>query len=165
MLNYLEIRCNEKQFISLTSLTVSEFDDLLLDFESCYWERLELKTMKDSARQRQYKRPKTSVFHDVGLMLFFILNYLKTNSLQEDQAAKFDMKQPQANKWIHFLLPVLRDALAKHKDVPDRNPLRLEWSLRSERMIFLDGTERNILRSSDSDEQKEFYSGKKNPIP
>ena len=44
--------------------------------------------------------------------LLFMLVYQKTNPLQTMHALQFDLSQPQANDWMHQLLPVLQHALA-----------------------------------------------------
>ena len=44
--------------------------------------------------------------------LLFILVYQKTRALQTMHALPFGLSQPQANYWIHRLLPVLHRALA-----------------------------------------------------
>jgi hypothetical protein len=40
--------------------------------------------------------------------LVFILVYQKTYPLQTMHGLQFDLSQPQANYWIHELLPVLQ---------------------------------------------------------
>jgi hypothetical protein len=82
--------------------------------------------------------------------------------LQELQAATFSMTQPQANGWIHLLSPILGKTLKRLKELPERNNLKLEQLLKDCSDVLLDGVERNIQRSLDSEQQKDCYSGKKN---
>jgi len=92
------------------------------------------------------------------------LVYQKTNPLQTLHALQFDLSQPQANYWIHQLLPVLQHALAALGHAPARDASRLATSplaLEGAPAAAIDGTERRRQRPTDAQRQKEHYSGKK----
>src|SRR5712691_10432531 len=94
----------------------------------------------------------------------FILVYQKTNPLQTMQALQFEMSQPQANYWIHQLLPLLQQALVALDLAPERDATRLATSpliLEGAPAGAIDGTERRRQRPKDAQLQKEHYSGKK----
>jgi hypothetical protein len=77
---------------------------------------------------------------------------------------QFGISQPQANYWIHHLLPVLRQALAAMGLTPERNPeAAAESPLVAETApdFLIDGTERRRQRPKDTQKQAEHYSGKK----
>jgi hypothetical protein len=93
-----------------------------------------------------------------------ILVYQKTHPLQTAHALQFGMSQPQANYWIHHLLPTLQDALGALGMKPERDashvahhPLVLEGGPD----LAIDGTERRRQRPTDALTQKAHYSGKK----
>ena len=61
--------------------------------------------------------------------LLFILVYLKLGHLQETQASLFKLHQPDANKWIHLLHPLLNEALAKAGEKPARQAEEIEQKI------------------------------------
>ena len=92
--------------------------------------------------------------------LLFILNYLKTNPLQESHAQHFGMQQSQANHYIHLLLPLVKQSLADCGELPARMMEDLNLEEEAVGLYFHDGTERPITRPQDPEEQKFYYSGK-----
>jgi hypothetical protein len=112
--------------------------------------------------RRRFTLHKNSPLPSVEDRLFFILVYLKNNPTQEYHAAGFNMDQKHCNSFIHVLYHIpeqcLRDAesqkefekLLKAQPVEEGLPVLLH-----------DGTEREIPRPVDRDEQRENYSGKK----
>ena len=96
--------------------------------------------------------------------LFFILVYEKTYSLQTLQGLLFGLSQPQANYWIHRLLPLLQQALAELHLTPERDPQAVATSAllaKTPPDFLIDGTERRRQRPQDAAEQTACYSGKK----
>ena len=70
----------------------------------------------------------------------------------------FGISQPEANLWIHYLLPILSSALSEMKVMPCRSMEELQ---EEEASIYShDGTERPIRRPQDNKKQKKYYSGK-----
>src|SRR5712692_7231945 len=77
---------------------------------------------------------------------------------------QFHLSQPQANYWIHCLLPVLQRALAALDVAPERDASRVATSpltLEGAPHLALDGTERRRQRPIDPSQQQEHDSGKK----
>ena len=74
------------------------------------------------------------------------------------------MRQSQCNRWLHLLLRLLHQTLAALRQLPERNASKLSKTLKGLREVFIDGTERDIDRPQDSEEQRKHYSGKKNVI-
>jgi hypothetical protein len=72
------------------------------------------------------------------------------------------MRQPQCHRWIHLLLGLLKETLKFLGELPEREASKLKKSLAGVKEIFIDGTERDIQRPLDAEEQQKFYSGKKN---
>jgi hypothetical protein len=121
------VRCADLQsrpteFLDFTSLTLDEFQQLVLPFEAAFQAYM--------AAWRLDGQPRTarrfSVYQNCPLptpedRLLFILAYVKTYSLQVVQGRLFGMGQSKANQWIHVLLPVLLTALRTLGDAPARS--------------------------------------------
>ncbi len=163
MIKYTEIKQNSKQFLSLTSLSLPEFDDLLVTFKKVWEYQMRYFTFSGKERQRKYREKQNSKLSLAEDKLLFILYYLKTHPLQESLAASFGMTQPQANSSIHRYKKVLYQALEEQNCLPARNAAALKKRLESseETEFYTDGVERSIPRSTDWDVQKDNYSGKK----
>jgi len=162
-MNYEKIRKDAKQFLALTSLKVEEFDQLLVIFDF-FWKKYANKYRYDG-------KPRRNIAADQGRgqlpstahKLFFILVYYKTNMIQAALGASFGMDQAQANKWIKKIELILHKALKNKNLLPTRTPEDLYDLLveTKENNILIDGVERLIPRSTDYEQQKEDYSGKK----
>ena len=165
MLSYNKLKNKPRDFLAATSLTLDEFQQLLPAFQSAY-NTLYPSTLTSAGKSRQRRAGggAKGVLHSFEDKLLFILVYQKTNPLQTMHALQFDLSQPQANYWIHQLLPVLQRALAALGLAPERDASRLATSpllLESAPAGVLDGTERRRQRPTDAQRQKEHYSGKK----
>ena len=79
------------------------------------------------------------------------------------QGFLFGIGQPQANQWVHRLTKVLNKALSYEQQLPEREPRRLEAVLKEcpSLEFIIDGTERPINRPSESQVQRQYFSGKK----
>ena len=156
-MNYQKIRQNEKQFLSLTSLTVTEFDELLSPFELAWNTFIHKFTLDGKPRTRKYVPKSSNGINSIEVKLFFILCYQKNNPLQEYIAATFDIEQDMCNKWIHILSPLLDKSLEKFKAA--RTEKELEKKTIEGSIYIGDCTERPIERPTV--DQGAVYSGKK----
>jgi len=154
IVNYQNIRTNSKQFLSITSLSVTKFDELLPHFDQAWQAHITQFTLDGLPRVRPFEGIKDP-FGSSAQKLFFILAYQKNASLQEFFAAAFELNQSNCNKWIHLLSPILDKSLEAY--CPKRNIEEVNFI---EGEIYLtDATERPVQR--DTYEQKNFFSGKK----
>ena len=117
-----DVQARPTEVLDLTSLTLDEFQQLVLPFEAAFQAHL--------AAWRLDRKPRTArrftVYKNCPLptpedRLFFILVYLKTYALQVVQGRLFGMGQSKANQWIHVLLPALLAALRALGDAPTRS--------------------------------------------
>jgi hypothetical protein len=165
VLTYQELKSSKRQFLSLTGLTVKEFGLLLPAFQTIYERRYPSdQTQQGKARQRQLGGGRTSVLASLEQKLLFALVYQKTYPLQSVLASLFGLSQSRANRWIHELLPLLRDALADLQMLPERNPKRFARSEHQQQQsttLIIDGTERRRQRPQNKEKQKLHYSGRK----
>jgi len=88
--------------LALTSLTIEEFEDLLITFSEVWISTMNHFNFDGSERKRAYSEKKNAVLKLIEDKLFFILYFLKNNPLQETLAVNFGMDQPQANVYIHL---------------------------------------------------------------
>jgi hypothetical protein len=136
MVRYQDIKTRAYQILDLTSLTVDEFKQLVPPFETAFVRHMGMWTMEGKRRTgRRYSQYANCPLPTPEDRLLFILSYLKVAALQVAHGAMFDMTQPNANKWIHVLLPVLHQTLLDLHDVPARYLRALE-----ERLAELEAT-------------------------
>ena len=157
LFSYESIKQDQSVFLSLTSLTVEEFNELCVGFAKA-WDEYTKQHEKDP---RKGGRP-----HVLDVMedrLLFILFYLKTYPLQTVLSYSFEISQSEANLLVHQLSFVLQMALKKGGFTPPRITDEMVARLEQENSqnYGIDGTERRINRPVDENVQQFFYSGKK----
>lgn len=175
MVRYQDLSKNRRKFLAMTGYTDEEFQALLPHFQGEFEKYVaEYRLDGQKRTRRKYSTYKSSPLPTMADKLLFMLIYLKQGGLQEAQATLFGMHQPDANKWIHRLHPLLNRALARLGELPARTAEALDQVLEPSEpvaaevklVVFLqDGTERAIVRPTDQEAQKLYYSGKKNNIP
>lgn len=176
---------NPKRFLALTSLKISEFEELLSPFSSRWRSYFKYHNLRGVRRNK----PLTGAQMDKGTdklptesdKLFFILYLFKNNSLQEAMGAHFDMDQSHVSRWVHVLTPILQQAIKDLLLQPARNMDELidlfrrrqqqRQSLNSDlpnapcispaQSLHADAVERAMQRNKDQEAQKYDYSGKK----
>jgi hypothetical protein len=169
-MKYTDHQNNEKSFRSLTGFSHEQFLALLPYFEQAHNEYLTHYDMEGRFRngQRSFTIYRNSPLPAVEDRLFFILVYLKNNPLQEYHAACFEMGQKHCNSFIHVLHHILDQCLRDAKVMPAETQKEFAKLLKDQSskedglpILLHDGTEREIPRPVDWDEQQENYSGKK----
>jgi len=163
-MKYTELQLKPKQFESLCGHSVIAFEALHKIFSIEYENYFSHFTFNGKERERAKSKRNDNVFEDSGDALFFLLSYLKNNPLQEYHAAQYKLSQPQANVWIHLLTKLLRETLNKNNNLPSRSDKELKYVLKNIPIVFIDGKERPVQRSSDYQTQKDQYSGKKKAL-
>jgi len=164
MLTYEVLKESPKWLRAFTSLDAAEFEALLPAIDQV-WQAYQRE--EERKRGKAYRR-KSGGGRKVRLKrsedkLVFILVYVKVYPLQEVQGQMFDLSQGQANVWIHILMPLLKAALGRKKQLPEREVHHLAETLAgSDGLDFIiDGTERRRQRPKNPLKQKEYYSSKK----
>ena len=165
MLIYNELKNKPRAFLAATGLKLDEFEQLLPAFQMAYEKQYPPPlTQEGKIRQRQIGGGATGALPKIEDKLFFILVYQKTNPLQTMHGLHFGLSQPQANDWIHRLLPVLQQALRDLGEAPARDARHVatsELARAGGPDLTIDGSERRRQRPQDRAKQKEHYSGKK----
>lgn len=169
MLTYNTLKSSPRKFLSMTSLTVEEFDALLPMFTEEY-SATDSPTQTRAGQPRQRKagggnKPRLVCIAD---KLLFILVYQKTYPLQTAHGLQFGLSQSQTNEWIHRLMPILERSLVRLKQMPERDAQAFAHSGGMPAVapdLIIDGTERRRQRPKNAEKQREYYSGKKKPTP
>ena len=168
MLTYTELKDNPGRFLSVTSLTITEFDSLVPVFAKEYEATLShTHTRAGTVRLRQPGGGQKTRLATIEDKLLFILMYQKTYPLQTVQGLQFSLSQSHTNEWIHRLLPILEKTLEQLQHAPERNPAAFKLSgasADSVTLLMIDGTERRRSRPKNAEKQREQFSGKKRLI-
>ena len=167
MPTYAELKENRRQFLATTSLTVTEFEQLLGAFREVYDTRYPTTlTQTGQPRCRRVGGGRKARLATVEDKLLFILMYQKTYPLQTVQGLAFRLSQSRTNELIHDLMPVLDEALTQLGHTPERDPAAFSTSGATggrPPALLIDGTERRRQRPKNPEKQRENYSGKKSP--
>ncbi len=116
---FIELQSRPLEFLDFTSVTLDEFQQLVLPFEAAFQARMVAWRIDGKPRTaRRFTVYKNCPLPTPEDRLFFILTYLKTYALQVVQGRLFGMVQSKANRWIHVLLPALMAALRTLGDAP-----------------------------------------------
>src|SRR5512147_2493308 len=166
MLRYDYLKDRPCDFLAATGLTVAAFERLLPAFETAYEELYPRHlTAEGTERQRQAGGGAEGELAGWEAKLLFMLGYQKTHRLQTRQALHVGLSQPQANSWIHRLVPVLQRALQTLGMRPERAASQVATSFLAleggSLEMAIDGTERRRQRPQDPTQQRDHYSGKK----
>jgi len=165
MLTYEDLKTQSGKFLSLTSLTVDEFEGLLPVFERAYLKSHPVsKTITAKKRKRKAGGGRKGSLDSISQKLLFALVYQKGYPLQSIMGELFGIGQSQANEWIHSLLPILKQALDDLGFAPERDPRKFKSKEKDRKDAadsIIDGTERRRQRPKQAKRQALHYSGKK----
>lgn len=165
MLEYKRLKKDRRRLLALTGLTLREFRVLHPAFRAAYETRYEgAKTANGRVRKRQVGGGRKGRLWTTEQKLLLSLVYQKTYPLQVLLGEVFELSQSQANRWIHRVLPVLKQALDDLRRLPSREPGRFAQQERAQgetREWILDGTERRRQRPKSPKTQALHSSGKR----
>ena len=119
---FTDLQSRPLEFLDFTSLTLSEFQQLVPPFETAFQTHMAAWRMDGKPRTaRRFAVYKNCPLPTPEDRLLFILAYLKTYTLQVVHGRLFGMVQGKANQWFHVLLPALLAALRALGDAPARS--------------------------------------------
>lgn len=162
--SYQELK-GERQWRSTTGTTEEQFKGLLTSFSSSY-ERLHGKSMSE----RKGDSSQESIFQTYEDLLFFVLFSLKSGLTYDILGFVFGCSAATVQRNQREGLQLLQLALSDAGAMPARSfqgvkDFEAWFSKAGDEVLIVDGTEQRTQRPKDCEEQKEAYSGKKNPIP
>ena len=155
------------RFMALVSLKPDEFRTLLAEFSPLANKYFRYHTYQGKKRIHPAKQEASnSSLYGCEMKLFFILYYLKNNSLQESVGAFFGMSQGKVSQWVSVLLDLLSQTLVQGDFMPCEQAEYFENQIKElqekhpELVLIQDATVRPIERAVDAEVQKEYYDGK-----
>ena len=161
-MKYTDVRKNPTTFLALTGINNTLFDEILPWFEEEHDHYLRYHDI--TGKRRSGKRAgaiyANSPLPTVADRLFFLLVYLKNNPLQAYHGACFGMTQQQCGVWIHGLTTILELTLKSSEMLPAKTMkefiavLEKQGGAKASHILLHDGTEREIPRPYDSEQQK-----------
>jgi hypothetical protein len=121
-LRYNEVKGREREFLALTSLTVDEFERLVVPFEVAFQAHMSKWRLDGKPRtKRSYTTYQNCPLPTAEDRLLFVLSYVKGNPLQSHHGLQFGMAQGKTNTWLHTLLPALRETFRRLAVAPSRS--------------------------------------------
>ena len=152
---------NDRQWKAATGYSSVQFYKLLEKFKNSYI-KLKGSEMSD-LREGMPNKAKIKSYED---LLFFTLFALKSGLNYDLLGLMADMDNSNAKRNLELGLLILKDLLSEHGYAPKREfetVEQFEKFFRGTRTLIIDGTEQRIQRPGEN--QKDFYSGKKNATP
>lgn len=169
-MKYEEVR-DGRQMRALTGLSISQFDQLVIEFEIDYQDQQEqiyLEGLAEGKRQRRPGGGRKGKLPGMTDKLFFTLVYFKTYPTFDVLGSQFGMGRSKVNENLHKLAPILSKTLVRIGAMPHRefsSATEMKAAFKGIDRILVDVTERLYRRSQDDETQRDHYSGKKSTIP
>jgi Helix-turn-helix of DDE superfamily endonuclease len=121
-LRFADLQTRPTEVLDLTRLTMDEFRQLVLPFETAFQAHMAACRLDGQPRTaRRYTTYQNCPLPAPEDRLLCILVYLKTYPLQVVPGRLFGMGQSKAHQWIHVLLVVLQATLRTLGDAPTRS--------------------------------------------
>jgi hypothetical protein len=121
-LQYAAVKSKAQAFLSLTSLTVQEFEWLVPSFEQAFQAHMSEWRLDGKRRtQRRYTTYQNCPLPSAEERLLFVISYVKNNPIQSQHGLQFGLPQGKTNQWLHVLLPVLRRTFQELGVAPARS--------------------------------------------
>ena len=112
MENLINLKQRPSQFLSMTSLTVGEFEILLDSFEPHCTKYFHYHTLQGKQREKiSFKEQKNVCLKGSEAKLFFLMAYFKNYPLQQFHASYFGVSQAKVSQLIKILSPILEKTL------------------------------------------------------
>lgn len=166
IISYAELKKKPRILKGFAGVTAAEFEELEAKAEPL-WQAQEFKRLDRPDRKRAIGggQSKTLPFRE---QLLLTLVWLRLYLVLEALGYLFGVDKSTASRYTHSVLPVLRqvgEATLGWPEPPQRGQgKRLEqvWQEQPDLLAYVDATEQRIRRSSNNEQQKKDFSGKKN---
>ena len=162
MFNHTKLAKKPKQFLSITGLTVPQFDSLSKDIQKHY------KTTEQKRLSKNRKR-KMGAGHKFDLSLkdriLMLLMYYRMYTTYDMLGMIFDLDKSNVARDIRYLEPAVKQSIPiPAKKYADSKKLTTMVQLQQffpDLIAITDGTEQQIPRPKNRTKRKTHYSGKK----
>lgn len=161
-ISYTQIR-DARQWKASTGLSEDQFRKLVEEFKITYEDFL-----GETINERTNNSSSESRFKNYEELLFFLLYSIKSGLTYDLLALSFNMNRGSAFRTQTFGLRILEMTLQRLDFLPKRffeNLDDFKETMSEHEELLLDGSEQCRQRPGNEEDQKEDYSGKKNPIP
>lgn len=161
-----EIR-DDRQMRALTGVSIEKLEILEAAFARAFAEekeRIYQEQLIHDQRQRKPGGGQKGKLPTIREKLIFVLYYLKVYPTFDVFGAQFGMARSKACENLHFLYPILCQALVSLGVLPHRKFETVEEfrvACQNIETLLIDATERPYRRPVDNEQQEELYSGKK----
>ncbi len=161
-----EIR-DDRQMRALTGVSTEKLELLEAAFATAFAEekeRIYQQQVKDGKRQRKLGAGQKGKLPKIREKLIFVLYYFKVYPTFDVFGAQFGMSRSKACENLHFLYPLLGQALISLGVFPHRKFETVEAfraACQDIETLLIDATERAHRRPVDNERQEDLYSGKK----
>lgn len=161
-----EIR-DDRQMRALTGVSTEKLEVLEAAFAQAFTaekEKIYQKQVQEGKRQRKPGAGQKGKLRTIRQKLIFVLYYLKVYPTFDVLGAQFGMARSKACENLHFLYPILGQALVSLDVFPHRKFETVEEfraACQDIETLLIDATERPHRRPVDNEKQEELYSGKK----
>lgn len=165
-----EIR-DDRQMRALTGVSTEKLETLEAAFAKAFAEEKEKiyqQQLKAGKRQRKPGGGQKGKLPTLRDKLLFVLYYLKVYPTFDVFGAQFGMARSKACENLHFLYPILGQALISLGVFPHRKFETVEEfriACQNIETLLIDATERPHRRPVDHEKQEDLYSGKKESYP
>lgn len=149
---------NDRLLKSLTGLTKTEFNNLLISFEQLLYESL-----ANKSRKRKVGGGRKGSLKAAAEKLFFILFYMKIYPTFDLAGFVFGVDRSRTCRWVHQFLPLLEKALGRRCVLPKRQITSIEEFTQlfpEVKDLFIDGVERKTQHPKLNKNKHRLYSGK-----
>lgn len=150
----------ERQLRAVTGLSIKQISLLLPIFEVLMEDQIE----ENKVDKEKPNNGKVGALVTAKDKLIFTLYYLKCYPTYDQFGFVFNMSGSSAYTWLHKIIPIFIETLAKLNVLPKmkfETPEEMYKVFKNVDQLLIDATERPIQRPQDMTEQEAYYSGKK----
>ncbi len=162
MFNHTKLAKRPKQFLSITGLTVSQFDVLTKEIQKQYKITEEKRLSKNREREIGAGR---HFDHSIKDRILMLLMYYRMYTTYDMLGMIFDLDKSNVSRNIRYLEPAVKYSIPipakKYADSKKIKTMPELLQLFPELIVITDGTEQEIPRPKDHTKRKTHYSGKK----
>ena len=163
MLNHTKLSKKPKQFLSITGLTVPQFDSLSKEINKQYKITEEKRLSKQKRKRNIGAGHKFN--HSIKDRILMLLMYYRMYTTYDMLGMIFDLDKSNVMRNIRYLEPAVKSSIPipakKYADSKKLKSLEDIQQFFPELITITDGTEQSIPRPKDRTKRKTHYSGKK----
>ncbi len=160
MFNHTKLAKKPKQFLSITGLTVPQFDSLSKEIQKQY-KTTEVKRLSKNRKREIGAGRKFD--HSIKNRILMLLMYYRMYTTYDMLGMIFDLDKSNVMRDIKYLEPAIKQSIPAKKYADSKKLKSLDdiQQFFPELIAITDGTEQQIPRPKNKKKRKTHYSGKK----